>query len=125
MSRNEQKGTRDTTAEALERLAADFNDERYDLRLYVVGLTPRSTLAVERIKAICERYLAGRYELTIIDLYQKPQLAQQAQVIAAPTLVKQKPPPQRRIIGDMADECSVLRGLGVQPGEDHGKSEEP
>jgi circadian clock protein KaiB len=116
MKRNVPKGTRDTTAEALERLAVDFNGERYVLRLYVVGLTPRSTLAVERIKAICERYLPKRYELTIIDLYQQPYLARQAQVIAAPTLVKESPLPLRRIIGDMADESRVLRGLDVQPG---------
>jgi circadian clock protein KaiB len=123
MHRNGQKGTGDTTAEALERLAADSKDQRYVLRLNVAGLTPRSTLAVERIKAICERHLTRRYDLTVIDLYQKPHLARQAQVVGAPTLVKESPLPQRRIIGDMADKSRVLRGLDVQPGEDHDKSE--
>ena len=59
--------------------------------LYIAGLTPRSTLAVERIRAICERYLAGRYELTVIDLYLQPEAARQAQIVVVPTLVKQSP----------------------------------
>jgi circadian clock protein KaiB len=116
MNSNGQKGTGDTTAEALERLAAKSEDERYVLRLYVVGLTPRSTLAVARIKAICERHLAGHYDLAVIDLYQRPHLARQAQVVAAPTLAKESPLPRRRIVGDMADERTVLRGLNVQAG---------
>lgn len=89
-------------------------DPHYELSLYVVGLSPRSTLAVERIKAICEQYLAGRYHLSVIDLYQRPELARQAQIIAAPTLVKELPAPQRLLVGDMQDEAKVLRALNVQ-----------
>ena len=89
------------------------SNERYVLRLYIAGLTHRSTLAVERIRAICERYLAGRYELTVIDLYLQPEAARQAQIIVVPTLVKQSPSPVRLFIGDMADEKRILLGLNI------------
>jgi circadian clock protein KaiC len=116
MKRDGQRHTDKATARALNRLIAGLDKPSFILRLYVVGLTPRSTQAVERIKAICERHLAGRYDLAVIDLYQKPYLARHAQVVAAPTLVKTSPLPERRIIGNMADERAVLRGLNVQAG---------
>jgi circadian clock protein KaiB len=89
------------------------SNERYIFRLFIAGLTPRSTLAVERIRAICDRYLAGRYELTVIDLYLQPEEAQRAQIIVVPTLVKQFPSPRRLFIGDMADEKRILQGLNI------------
>jgi circadian clock protein KaiB len=101
------------TTSAFEERAAICSKECYVLRLYIAGLTPRSTLAVERIRAICERYLPGRYELTIIDLYLQPEAARQAQVVVAPTLVKQSPTPVRLFIGDMADEKMILTGLNI------------
>jgi circadian clock protein KaiB len=104
---------RQTTTETFEDRMANRSKDRYVLCLYVAGLTPRSTLAVERIRAICERYLAGRYELTIIDLYLQPEAARQAQIVVAPTLVKQSPIPVRLFIGDMADEKKILVGLNI------------
>ncbi len=102
-----------TTTEAFEERSANRSKECYVLCLYIAGLTPRSTLAVERIRAICERHLAGRYELTIIDLYLQPEAARQAQIIVAPTLVKHSPTPVRLFIGDMADEKKILMGLNI------------
>jgi circadian clock protein KaiB len=102
-----------TTTEAFEKRRANRSEERYVLCLYIAGLTPRSTLAVERIRAICDRYLAGRYELTIIDLYLQPEVARQAQIVVAPTLVKQIPSPMRLFIGDMTDETRILQGLNI------------
>jgi circadian clock protein KaiB len=87
--------------------------ERYVLRLYVTGLTLRSTRAIASLRALCEEHLAGRYELAVIDLYQQPELAQDANLIAAPTLVKAVPLPVRRLIGDLSDEHRVLVGLGL------------
>ena len=87
--------------------------EHYVLRLYIAGLTPRSTLAVDRIRAICDRYLAGRYELTVIDLYLQPEEARRAQIVVAPTLVREIPIPWRLFIGDMADEKKILLGLNI------------
>jgi len=92
---------------------ANRPQESYILCLYIAGLTPRSTLAVERIRAICERYLAGRYELTVIDLYFQPEAARQAQIVVVPTLIKQCPSPVRLFIGDMADEKRILQGLNI------------
>ena len=87
----------------------------YVLHLYITGATPNSTRAVRNVKEICEKYLKGRYELVIIDIYQQPALAKLDQIIAAPTLVKKSPLPIRRLIGDMSDRERVLSGLGILP----------
>jgi circadian clock protein KaiB len=89
-------------------------DERYVLRLYVTGLTPRSTEAFATIKAICEQHLEGRYDLEVIDIYQQPTLAKDEQIIAVPTLVKKLPLPLRRFIGNLSDEERVLLGLDLR-----------
>jgi circadian clock protein KaiB len=85
----------------------------YVLRLYVAGMTSRSLRAVENVRTICKRHLAGRYELQIVDLYQQPSLAREEQVVAAPTLVKRLPLPLRRLVGDMSNERRVLGGLDL------------
>jgi circadian clock protein KaiB len=89
--------------------------ERYVLRLYVTGLTPRSARAIQNVRTICEEHLHGRYELEIIDVYQQPALAKGEQIVAAPTLIKKLPLPLRRIIGDMSSEDRVLIGLDLRP----------
>lgn len=102
--------------EAFEKaLAGAPRDEHYVLRLYVTGMTPRSTEAFATIKTICEEHLHGRYELEVIDIYQHPQLARDEQIIAAPTLVKRLPTPLRRIIGDLSNTDRVLVGLDLRP----------
>ena len=83
----------------------------YELDLYVTGATPNSTRALRHIKEICEHYLAGRYALRIIDIYQEPQLAQQAQIVAAPTLICRQPLPPRRLVGDLSNRATVLAVL--------------
>jgi len=90
--------------------------EPYVLRLYITGMTPRSTEAFSSIKAICEKYLHGRYDLEVIDIYQQPALARDEQIIAAPTLVKKLPAPLRRLVGNLSQEERVLIGLGLQTG---------
>jgi circadian clock protein KaiB len=87
--------------------------ERYILRLFVTGMTPRSVRAVNNLRAICDRYLMGRYDLEVIDIYQQPTLTKGEQIIAAPTLIKKLPLPMRRIIGDMSDGDRVLVGLDL------------
>ena len=86
---------------------------RYTLRLYVTGMTPRSLRAIENIKRVCEASLKDRYCLEVIDIYQHPELAGRAQIIAAPTLIKELPLPLRRIIGDLSDREKVLVGLDL------------
>jgi circadian clock protein KaiB len=92
-------------------------DERYVLRLYVTGSTPRSARAIQNIKRICNERLSGRYDLEVIDIYQKPSLAQGEQIIATPTLIKKLPEPVRKLIGDMSNEENVLLGLDLRPAD--------
>jgi circadian clock protein KaiB len=101
-------------AVAFEKSLSLRPKERYVLRLFVTGLTPRSTEAFVRIKAICEEHLQGRYDLEVIDIYQHPELAKDEQIIAAPTLVKKLPVPLRRLIGNLAVEERVLMGLDLR-----------
>src|SRR5690349_21035262 len=77
-----------TTLEQFEAAAKKTTTEEYRLRLYITGTTPQSQRALANIKQICEEHLKGRYELEVIDIYQRPQLAKDEQIIAAPTLVK-------------------------------------
>jgi circadian clock protein KaiB len=112
---NEPQKDGQSAIQAFEERLADRSKECYALCLYVAGLTHRSTLAIERIRAICERHLAGRYKLTLIDLYLHPEAAREAQVVVAPTLIKQSPSPVRLFIGDMADEKKILLGLNIVP----------
>jgi circadian clock protein KaiB len=85
-----------------------------ELRLYVAGQTPKSLVALANLKKICNEHLQGRYHLRVIDLMQKPQLAQGDQILAIPTLVRNLPPPMRKIIGDLSDTERVLVGLDVR-----------
>ncbi|TDN39651.1 circadian clock protein KaiB [Hymenobacter sp. UV11] len=85
----------------------------YELDLYVTGATPNSTRALRHIREICEQYIPGQYTLRIIDLYQQPELAQQAQIVAAPTLVRRQPLPLRRLVGDLSNREVVLAVLGL------------
>ena len=99
----------------LERAARPEGAERYVLRLYVTGMTPRSRRAVENVRRICEEHLSGQYDLEVIDIYQQPTLAKGEQIIAAPTLIKKLPLPLRRVIGDMSTTERVLLGLDLRP----------
>src|SRR6188474_2403380 len=93
------------TTEAFEKMLIESPaEEHYVLRLFVTGMTPRSTEAFASIKAICEEHLQGRYELEVIDIYQHPELAKAEQIIAVPTLVKKLPVPLRRLIGNLSNK---------------------
>ena len=98
---------------AFKRAASASPADRYVLRLYVTGMTSRSARAVKNLQAICDEYLAGRYDLEVIDIYQQPVLTRGEQIIAAPTLIKKLPLPMRRIIGDMSNRDRVLLGLDL------------
>src|SRR2546421_5340468 len=82
----------------------------YLLRLYITGHTPRSAGSVRNLRRLCDEYLEGRFELEVIDIYQQPELAQEAQIIAAPTLVKMQPLPLRRLVGDLSNREQVMAG---------------
>jgi circadian clock protein KaiB len=100
---------------ALEQALQNSQKERYVLKLYVAGMTSRSSLAVDNIKKICEEHLQGRYDLEVVDIYQQPVLAKGEQIIAAPTLIKKLPLPLRKFIGNMSDKERILVGLDLRP----------
>ena len=93
----------------------------YVLRLYVTGATARSRRAIVNLDGICREHLKGRYDLEVIDVYQKPILARDEQIIAAPTLIRKLPLPIRRIIGDLSDRDAVLLGLDLKRRKQEGK----
>jgi circadian clock protein KaiB len=104
---------RSTRAE-LEAVLSKPATARYVLRLYVVGMTPKSTRAITNIKAICEEHLRGRYDLEVIDVYQQPTLARGEQILAVPALVKKLPLPLRTLVGDLSNTERVLLGLDLR-----------
>jgi circadian clock protein KaiB len=91
-------------------------DDRYNLRLYVAGQTPKSLAAIANLQLLCDTHLAGRHTVEIIDLVDQPQLAVVDQIFALPTLVRRLPKPLKRIIGDLSKTDRVLRGLGLEAG---------
>ena len=90
-------------------------EERWRLRLYVAGQTPKSIAAYANLKKICAEHLAGKYEIEVIDLLVNPQLAKGDQILAVPTLVRKLPEPVKKIIGDLSNTERVLVGLDVKP----------
>jgi len=114
MQRMKDKPFQDQTP-AFERALKKAEHERYVLRLYVTGATPKSLQAIENLKRICEAHLKGRYSLEVVDVYQQPVLAKGEQILAAPTLIKYLPTPLRRFIGDMANTDRLLLGLDLRP----------
>lgn len=94
----------------------------YRLRLFVSGSSPRSTRAIQNIRALCEERLQGRYDLEVIDIYQHPEHAGPEQIVVTPTLVRKLPLPLRKIIGDLSDKERVLVGLDILAREDLAKS---
>lgn len=85
----------------------------YILRLYVTGSTPRSLRAISNLKRFCEEHFPEDYELEVIDIYKNPKAARDADIIAAPTLVKKLPAPLRRFVGDLSNQQKLLVGLGL------------
>ena len=98
----------------IKKIKASLN-RKYVLRLYIAGMTPKSTSAIMNVRKICEEHLKGRYELEVIDIYQQPTLAKGEQIIAAPTLLKKLPLPLRKFIGDMSNTERILVGLDLRP----------
>jgi len=89
----------------------------WQLRLYVMGQTPKSLAAFANLKKVCESHLKGRYRITVIDLVKQPQLAKGDQILAVPTVVRRLPKPVRTIIGNLSDTARVLVGLDLRPAE--------
>lgn len=95
----------------------DKNTMRYIIKLYITGQTARSLRAIENLRRICDTELGGRYDLVVIDVLERPQLAEDEKILATPMVVKELPPPIRRIIGDLSDTERVLLGLDLRPSQ--------
>ena len=109
---DDRNGRRDVHAEFEAAVNGD-RQSNYVLRLYVAGMSPRSRAAIDNLRAICEQNLPGRYALDVVDVYQQPEKAREAQLVVAPTLVKELPLPVRRLLGDLSNTDKVLVGLDL------------
>jgi circadian clock protein KaiB len=88
---------------------------KFHLKLYVAGTDSRTQSAIANLQRICESELAGQYDLEVIDVLERPDEAEEARILATPTLIKQLPPPLRRVIGDLSDKQKLLLGLEIRP----------
>ena len=89
--------------------------KEWELRIYVAGETPKSKAAIENLRKVCEEHLKGRYHIEVVDLMKNPQLAAEEQIFAVPTVVRQLPPPLKKLIGDLSAKEKVLVGLDIKP----------
>ena len=103
-----------TTTKIFEKGLKKKKIEKYVLRLYIAGMTPRSQNAIKNINKICQENLQGRCDLQVIDVFRHPTLAKGEQIIAAPTLIKKLPLPLRRFIGDLSNTEQVILGLDLR-----------
>src|ERR1700730_1111917 len=87
---------------------------RYALRLYITGQTPRSRQSVENLRALCDKYIPGQFDLEVVDIYQQPAMAAAGQVLAAPPLIKTMPRPLGRLVGNFSDQSRVIVALDIQ-----------
>ncbi len=99
-------------------LTAEKKGDKYVLRLFVAGINPKSRRAIENLMEILEENLKDQYDLEIIDIYQQPIFAKEGQIVAAPTLIKELPPPLRRFVGDLSNKEKLLLGLELNSKKD-------
>lgn len=110
------RGARFVALTLRRKPGAEARLSQFILKLYVTGTGASAEAAIGNLRRICEEELHGRYELQVIDVLEHPELAEDENILATPTLIKQLPPPLRRVIGDLSDKHKVLLGLEVQPG---------
>jgi circadian clock protein KaiB len=91
--------------------------DKYRLRLYVAANTPRSAIALRNLQSLCQKHLAGRYQLEVVDLLKNPELAKSDEILAVPTLVRKLPVPIRKFIGTLSDTARLLIDLDLRPNE--------
>lgn len=82
--------------------------------MFVTGSSPRAEAAIANLRRICDEEMQGEYELEIVDVLEHPEVAEREKILATPTLIKQLPPPLRRVIGDLSDREKVLLGLALR-----------
>ncbi len=100
-------------AKNLEEVLLEFEKECFVFHLYITGASKKSSEAVRNIKNFCDKYLKDHYKLEVIDIYQQPEFTKRNQVIVAPTLIKQMPPPLKKFIGDLSNVNQILVGIPI------------
>ena len=88
--------------------------DQYVLKLYVTDITPSTEQVIEKIRSLCDEELSGEYKLEVVNVREHPQLAEDERILATPTLIKELPPPLRRVIGDLSDREKLLLGLDLR-----------
>lgn len=88
--------------------------ERLVLTLYISGRTPRAERALDNLRTLCDAEFGEAYALQIVDVLEDPARAERDRILATPTVVKELPPPLRRVIGDLSDHEKVLVGLDIK-----------
>ncbi len=83
----------------------------YILKLFITGHTPRNDQMIAAVQAVCNQHLNGKYQLTVVDLLDQPQLAEAEQILATPTLIREQPLPEKRLIGDLSDSRRIATAL--------------
>jgi circadian clock protein KaiB len=81
------------------------------LRLYVTDSTLLSQRAIANLRSLCDRELAGQYEVEVVDVLEDPDAAEENRIMATPTLIRERPEPARRLVGDLSDRATVLATL--------------
>ncbi len=90
------------------------SEPTFVLKLFVTGYSTRSNSAIDTLKRICQEDLSGQYELVIVDVLENPEEAEERRILATPTVIKDLPPPIRKVIGDLSDREKVLIGLDIR-----------
>ena len=109
------KKTRSQPAKKRRPAKAKAAEDKWELRLYVAGQTPKSLAAMNNLRRVLDEHLPTAYKVEIIDLLANPRLAKEDQIVAIPTLVRKLPNPVRKIIGDLSDAERTLVGLQLRP----------
>ncbi|MFW5645582.1 MAG: circadian clock KaiB family protein [Bacteroidota bacterium] len=94
-------------------------EQEYKLKLFIAGVNPASIKAIENVKYLCEEYLKDVYDLEVIDIYQQKHLLKDKNIIAVPTLIRENPGPEKRIIGDMSETKNLIKALEINIRKDH------
>lgn len=89
--------------------------ETWQFRLYIAGQTPRSLTAFANLRRLCEQHLPDRHHIEVIDLMATPERGREDQILALPTLIRRRPAPFKRLIGNLSNTELVLLSLELPP----------
>jgi circadian clock protein KaiB len=98
--------------EAAKKAKAASQDA-WNLRLYIAGDSPKSRSALANLRRLCETHLGRDYNIEVVDLKTRPELAKADQILALPTLIRKIPEPMKRVIGDLSNAERALVGLDL------------